>query len=126
MKLQTLLLVAAGGAVGSLLRWMLAGAVQRWTGSLFPWGTFSVNVLGSLAIGFISALAIERAMLPPAARQLLIVGLLGGFTTFSALSFETFSLLRDGQWLSGVLYGGGSLVSGLAATIVGFALGLRL
>ncbi len=126
MKWQTLLLVAAGGAAGSLLRWMLAGAVQRWTGSLFPWGTFSVNVLGSLAIGFISALAIERAMLSPEARQLLIVGLLGGFTTFSALSFETFSLLRDGQWLTGFLYGGGSLASGLAATIAGFALGMRL
>lgn len=126
MNAQALLLVALGGASGSVLRWALAGAVQRWTGSLFPWGTFSINVLGSLAIGFVSALAIERAVLPPAARQLVIVGLLGGFTTFSALSFETFSLLRDGQWLTAGLYAGGSLVAGLAATIVGFALGMRL
>lgn len=126
MNAQALLLVALGGAAGSVLRWALGGAVQRWTGSLFPWGTFSVNVLGSLAIGFVSALAIERALLPPAARQLVIVGLLGGFTTFSALSFETFSLLRDGQWLAAGLYAGGSLAAGLAATILGFALGMRL
>ena len=123
---QALLLVALGGAAGSVLRWAMAGAVQRWSGSLFPWGTFSVNVLGALLIGFISALAIERAALPPAMRQLLIVGVLGGFTTFSTLSYELFSLLRDGQWLAGALYAGGTLILGLAATITGFALGLRL
>jgi len=126
VNLQALLLVALGGAAGSILRWALAGAVQRWSGSLFPWGTFSVNVLGALAIGFLSALAIERAALPPAARQLLIIGVLGGFTTFSTLSYETFSLLRDGQWLAGGMYAGGSLAAGLAATLAGFALGMRL
>lgn len=126
MNVQALVLVALGGAAGSVLRWALAGAVQRWSGSLFPWGTFTVNVLGALAIGILSALAVERALLPPAARQLVIVGVLGGFTTFSTLSFETFTLLRDGQWLAGSLYAGGSLVAGLAATLIGFALGMRL
>jgi len=126
VNLQALLLVALGGAAGSVLRWAMAGAVQRWSGSLFPWGTFSVNVLGALAIGFLSALAVDRAVLPPAARQMLIVGVLGGFTTFSTLSFETFSLLRDGQWLAGSVYAGGSLIAGLAGTLVGFALGMRL
>jgi fluoride exporter len=124
--MKTLLLVALGGATGSVLRWIMAGAVQRWSGSLFPWGTFAVNVLGSLAIGFVAALALERAVLSPAVRQLLMIGLLGGFTTFSALSYETFSLLREGQWLAAGMYGGGSLVAGLTATVAGFALGMRL
>lgn len=123
---HSLLLIALGGAAGSVLRWAMAGAVQRWSGSLFPWGTFAVNVLGALLIGFVSALAIERAALPPAARQLVIIGVLGGFTTFSTLSYELFSLLRDGQWLAGGLYAGGTLILGLAATIAGFALGMRL
>lgn len=118
--------MALGGAAGSVLRWAMAGAVQRWAGSLWPWGTFSVNVLGALLIGLVSALAIERAALPPATRHLLIFGVLGGFTTFSTLSYELFSLFRDGQWLAGGLYAGGTLLIGLAATIAGFALGMRL
>lgn len=111
--------------MGSVLRWVLSGAVQRWSGSLFPWGTLTVNLLGSLAIGVAGAVMLERALLPPEARQFLIVGVLGGFTTFSAFSFETFALLRDGQWLAAVLYGGGSLFAGVAATIAGFALGMK-
>jgi CrcB protein len=120
------LLVALGGAVGSLLRWLLSGAVQRWAGPLFPWGTLAVNVVGSLAIGFVGALAIERAQMTPAMRQLLITGLLGGFTTFSALSYETLTLIREGQWAAAALYGGGSLAAGLVATIAGFAAGMRV
>jgi CrcB protein len=120
------LLVALGGAAGSLLRWMLSSGVQRLSGSMFPWGTFTVNVAGSLAIGFIGALALERAQLSPAMRHLLIAGLLGGFTTFSAFSYETLTLLREGQWTAAVLYGGGSVLAGLAATVAGFAAGMRV
>ena len=119
-------LVALGGALGSMLRWGLTGAVQRWTGSAFPWGTFTVNAAGSLAIGLIAALALERALVPPALRLFSIVGVLGGFTTFSAFSYETLALLRDGQWLAAAGYALGSLALGVCAAMVGYALGMRL
>lgn len=118
--------VALGGALGSVLRWGLSGAVQRWSGGTFPWGTFVVNAVGSLAIGVLAALALERALVPPAARLFLIVGVLGGFTTFSAFSYETVALLRDGQWLTAGAYAGGSVVAGVAAALGGFALGMRM
>jgi CrcB protein len=118
--------VALGGALGSMARWALSGAVQRWSGSAFPWGTFAVNVLGSLLIGAVAALALERALVPPPARLFLVTGVLGGFTTFSALSYETFALLRDGQWLAAAGYALGSVVAGVGATVAGYGLALKL
>lgn len=119
-------LIALGGALGSLLRWGLSGALQRAGGGTFPWGTFAVNAVGSLAIGFVATLALERALVPPALRALLIPGLLGGFTTFSALSFETVALLRDGQWPAAAGYALGSVAVGVAAAIAGAALAARV
>jgi len=118
--------VAIGGALGSIARWALSGAVQRWTGSTYPWGTFTVNAIGSLAIGVLAALALERTLVPPAARLFLITGVLGGFTTFSAFSYETMALLRDGQWVAASAYAFGSLVVGVGAALGGFALGMKL
>ena len=119
-------LVALGGAFGSVLRWWLSGVAQRWSGGAFPWGTFAVNLTGSLAIGFVAARALERALVPPAARLFAMVGVLGGFTTFSALSYETLALLRDGQWAAALGYAGGSVVTGVVAAFAGYALGMRL
>lgn len=118
-------LVALGGAVGSLLRWGLSGALQRAGGGTFPWGTFAVNAAGSLAVGFVATFALERALVPPAMRVFLVPGLLGGFTTFSALSFETLALLRDGQWPAAAGYALGSLAVGIAAAGAGAALAAR-
>ncbi len=120
------LLVAAGGAIGSLARWGLSGLVQRWSRSTFPWGTFAVNALGSFAIGLVAAIALERALVSPNGRLFLIVGVLGGFTTFSAYSFESAVLLRDGQWLAATGYAGGSALVCILAASVGLAIGLRL
>lgn len=120
------LLVALGGAFGSVARWALSGAVQRWSGSAFPWGTFAVNAVGSLAIGVVAALALERAVLSPAVRVLLITGVLGGFTTFSALSYETFALLRNGEWAQAAGYAFGSLAFGVVATFLGYTIGTRV
>jgi CrcB protein len=119
-------LVALGGALGSVLRWALTGAVQRWTGSAFPWGTFAVNAAGSLAIGLVAAVALERALVSPAARLFSIVGVLGGFTTFSAFSYETLALLRDGQWLAAAGYAGGSVAVGVLGAFAGYAIGMRI
>ena len=124
--MRSVLAVALGGALGSVARWGLPGLVQRWTGSPLPWGTFVVNALGSLAIGFVAALALERALVPPAFRLFVITGVLGGFTTFSAFSYETFALLREGQWLAAAGYSLGSVMLGVAAALAGYGLGLRI
>lgn len=118
--------VALGGALGSLLRWWLGGAIARLAGASFPWGTFAINVLGSFAIGVIGALALERALVSPAVRTFLVTGLLGGFTTFSAFSFETLGLIREARWIPALAYALGSMVVGVTCAGLGYALGMKM
>jgi CrcB protein len=92
-----LLLIGLGGAVGSVLRYLLSGLVQDRAGATaFPIGTLAVNLVGCLAIGVLSELSESRGVLDAQVRGLLIVGLIGGFTTFSTFANETLSALRDG------------------------------
>jgi CrcB protein len=92
-----ILLVALGGAVGSVLRYLVSGWTQSGAGStMFPIGTLVVNVVGCFIIGVLAQLGDARGFLGPDARALLMVGLLGGFTTFSAFGNETMNSLRDG------------------------------
>ncbi len=94
--------VAIGGALGSVVRYACSSFFVRWLGAGFPYGTLFVNVVGSYAIGVLGTIAIAggRALTPTDLRAFLIVGILGGFTTFSAFSLETFTLARGGN-LSG-------------------------
>jgi fluoride exporter len=92
------LLVGAGGFVGSIARYLLGGVVQDLTRGTFPYGTLAVNILGCFLIGGLSELADARAVLSPERRAFIIVGVLGGFTTFSAFGNETMSLLREADW----------------------------
>jgi fluoride exporter len=114
--------VALGGAVGAAARF---GVVQ-WTGGrwgwTFPWGTLAVNVTGSLAIGLVMTLLLARNA-DAAYRYLLVSGFLGGYTTFSAFSFETLALVESRRWDAATLYVGGSVVLGLLATALGLGLG---
>jgi CrcB protein len=114
--------VALGGAAGAAARF----AVAQWTGArwgwTFPWGTFAVNLTGSLAIGVVMTLLIARDT-DPAYRLLLVTGFLGGYTTFSAFSFEVLALLEARRWDAAALYVGGSVVLGLLATALGLGLG---
>jgi CrcB protein len=120
------LLVALGGGAGSALRWLVGGWVQRLSPtSTFPWGTLAVNATGSFAIGIVLTLSLERALVPPAVRLLLVTGVLGGYTTFSAFSYETLQLLRDGQWPAALGYALGSVLVGVAAAFAGFGLAMR-
>jgi CrcB protein len=91
--------VALGGALGSVARYACSGVAARWLGSGFPYGTLFVNVVGSYAIGVLGTLAIAgtRALTSTDMRAFLIVGILGGFTTFSSFSLETFTLARGGN-----------------------------
>jgi fluoride exporter len=95
---MTYLWVALGGALGSIARYACSGAAVRWLGAGFPYGTLFVNVSGSFAIGLLAALVASdgRPSLSPDARAFVLVGVLGGFTTFSSFSLETLNLMRSG------------------------------
>lgn len=113
------LCVLGGGAVGSLLRYLVGMAVMsRWSGD-FPLGTFLINVTGSFGIGLIATLLAHST--DPNWRPLLITGLLGGFTTFSAFEWETFLTLRGGATGIALLYVAGSVVAGFGACWLGAA-----
>lgn len=90
-------LVGIGGFAGSIARYLVGGLVQARAGASFPFGTLAVNALGCLLIGALAQLAEARAFLSPDARAFLVIGVLGGFTTFSAFGHETTSLLLDGE-----------------------------
>ena len=92
--MDRVVLVAVGGGVGSVLRYLTNGLAVRWLGLDFPYGTLIVNVVGSFLIGLVQALAEEAAVLQEPARLFLSVGVMGGFTTYSAFSFETVRLVE--------------------------------
>jgi CrcB protein len=115
-----LLLVMLGGAVGSGLRYLIAGWSQHWSADPFPYGTLTVNVVGCLLIGMLGAYFASPALVREEVRLLLMVGVLGGFTTFSTFGIETFQLINDHAWgraAANVLL---SNVLGLGAAWIGY------
>lgn len=121
--MRNVLLVAGGGAVGSMLRYLVAVMAQRWLPQSFPWGTFLVNVVGSAALGAIlAAAASETPRLSPEARLLLGTGVMGGFTTYSTFNAEVLKALHDGAWLSAGVYLVATVAGCLAAAAAGWAL----
>jgi len=119
---MTILLVALGGALGSVARYLFSTAVLRATGSLFPVGTFAVNVVGCFVFGVIAGAAEQRVQLAPELRLFLLVGILGGFTTFSSYAFESFALVRDGQFVWAGLNIVGQVVAGLIGMWAGYVI----
>jgi CrcB protein len=115
-----LLLIAIGGAFGSVARYLLSAFVLRTSGTLFPLGTFVVNLLGCVVFGAIAGAAQQRFVLAPEARAFLLIGVLGGFTTFSSYAFESVALLRDGQFFAAAINIVGQVVAGLAGMWAGF------
>lgn len=113
--------VAVGGALGALLRFGVSGWVQGWTAGPFPWGTMTVNVLGSLLLGF-AVVWLEAAATSAEIRQFATIGLLGAFTTFSTFSYEAVALLRDGDRWGASGYVIGSLAAGLVGVVMGIGL----
>jgi CrcB protein len=119
------LIVAFGGALGSIARYVLSGLVQDRTTPYFPTGTFAVNAVGCFVVGVFAGAAAANAI-SPTTRLFLVVGVCGGFTTFSTFGYETFRLLEDGEfWLAGVNVGG-QLIVGLVAVSIGLAIARRL
>jgi CrcB protein len=121
--LQLALLVGLGGFVGSLSRYLLSGWVQRLgKDAWFPWGTLSVNILGCLFIGVLAGLAESRGILTPQTRAFLLIGLLGGFTTFSSFSYETTTMFQNGQALAAIANIALQVVLGIGVTLISYNL----
>ena len=126
MRTETLIVVAVavGSALGGLARYGLSGVVARSFGETFPWGTLVVNVVGSSLIGLFATVTGPdgRVLVSPVTRQFWIIGIFGGFTTFSAFSLQTLSLAQEGEWLRA----GGNVVLSLVLCLVGVWLGAAL
>ena len=118
--MKTLLLIGIGGFIGSVSRYLLARAVQVFMVSSFPFGTITVNILGSLLIGLIYGFSDRGILIDPQLRLFLTVGICGGFTTFSTFSAESFYLIRDGQYLWFMAYSIFSISLCLLAVFLGF------
>jgi CrcB protein len=118
---MTYLWIALGSALGGMARYGCSGLTARWLGAAFPWGTMIVNVTGSLLIGFLATLLAPdgRLLAPPDLRAFLMIGILGGFTTFSSFSLETLNLARDGEWL----WAGVNIALSITACLVAVWLG---
>lgn len=119
MQFGILLAVALGGALGSLLRYVVAGAVQSATWPGFPWGIFVVNITGGLAMGIIVELSALKLNLTPEMRAFLTVGILGGYTTFSTFSLDSALLIERGDYSSAALYIAGSALLSILALFAG-------
>jgi CrcB protein len=120
--------IAVGSALGGIARYWCSGVAARLFGETFPWGTLFVNVLGSFIIGFFAALTAPdgRVFAGSTMRQFVMLGVLGGFTTFSSFSLQTLNLAQDGEWLQ---VGGnvvGSVVLCLVAVWLGHLLALTI
>ncbi len=126
--MESYIWIAIGGAIGTVGRYWLSGFVARLVGETFPWGTLLINITGSLVIGFFATLTGPdgRFMVGTTARQFVMVGLCGGYTTFSAFSLQTLNLANDGEWLSAGAYIVFSVVLCLVAVWLGYVLALNI
>jgi CrcB protein len=119
-KLFSCLVVFVGAGIGGVCRFLMSPAVQKlFANSTFPIGTFSVNMVGCLVIGILAQLAESRGLFTGDTRAFVFVGILGGYTTFSSFGYETFQLLRSGEYLYAALNAGLQVVLGILLVWVG-------
>lgn len=117
--MQAIMLVALGGAAGSVARYAITLGAARWLGPAFPWGTLAVNVAGSFAMGLLLVWIIERMAAVADLRLLVATGFLGGFTTFSAFSFDILQLVERKAAGTALAYAGLSVILSIAAVFLG-------
>lgn len=121
--MKQILLVASGGAIGSIFRYLLSGWVlHHAAGWRFPLATFTINLAGCFIVGILGALVVKHSFFPADIRLFLFTGIAGGFTTFSAFGLETFYLLRQGEVLIAGSYVLSSVVAGLLVLWLGFSM----
>jgi fluoride exporter len=121
-----LIAIGLGGFAGAITRYAIDGWVSGITRGSYPWGTFAVNATGSLVIGLLFVLGVERSILPGELRGPLLIGFVGSYTTFSTLALESWRLMDDGAWLAAGANLAGSVLVGVAAVIIGLAIGRAL
>jgi CrcB protein len=119
---KTLLLVGVGGAVGSSLRFLTSFILQKWIQASFPWGTFVANLIGCVLIGILMGYFIKIQPANNDMKILLVTGFCGGYTTFSTFSFESYSMMQQGQYSAAIIYILLSVIGGLLAVMGGMAL----
>ena len=114
--------VSLGGALGSAARYWISGLVAERVGQTFPFGTLVVNVSGSFVIGLLAAMTVPegRWLLSPSAREFLMIGVCGGYTTFSSFSLQTLALAQEGDWLRAVVNSFVSVICCLVAVWLGY------
>jgi len=118
--MQKTIFVGLAGLVGTLFRYWLSGFVARHYGETFPWGTMAVNLIGCFLAGAVFYVTEERFLVSPTVRTIILIGFLGGFTTFSSYGLQTFTLLRDGEFGLATLNVAASNVFGLLMVWTGY------
>ncbi|MDD2549976.1 MAG: fluoride efflux transporter CrcB [Bacteroidales bacterium] len=119
--IKNLLIVALGGGIGTVLRYLISSYLQKGANGAFPWGTFTVNIVGSLIIGVLYGLSERGEFMTNELKLLLVVGLCGGFTTFSAFTNEIFTLTKGGEFLQVALYTSLSVTLGFLFVYLGYS-----
>lgn len=120
--MENFLSIGLGGAIGAISRYCLGNIITKIYGSIFPYGTFCINIIGCFLMGLLMTVIVDKGMLSPGWRLFLCVGVLGGFTTFSSFGYETLTLLQEGNLLYSILYAGGSVFLGVLAAFMGVML----
>ena len=121
-----ILAIAAGGAVGAILRFWVSSGVYTLFGRAFPYGTLAVNFIGSLTMGFLYVMFVDRLSVSPEWRAAILIGLLGSFTTFSTFSLETVNLIEQMELVKAMLNILISVVACIVATTIGIIIGRGL
>lgn len=116
--MTNILLVGAGGFIGSVLRYLVGGAIQQYA-KTFPLGTLAVNVIGCFVIGLLAQIGESRGLFSDESRAFIFIGILGGFTTFSSFGNETINLAREGFVMNALANVGANVVFGLLAVLLG-------